>query len=569
MQGTPAISKAPPHESSRSALDFVHRLLTASSTDLADLTGLLGELAAAFSAPAAGLVTLPEGTVLGIHPAPAAPALGETSSPLREQPDLLDRLQHTRTALTVPLPTGGSRLASALGSPERGGWILWVEDPGRAEWTEGETAALWLAGQTLTRRLTDDEKLPRWAVQLDRGVRQERLEGAARLVGRLAHDFGNVLTGILGFSELALSQAVAPDTPLHAYLTEVYRAAQHGGQYINRLRLFARRQASGNRSCNPAAILAEEETRLRPTLGNNVRLRLEVADDLPAATLEAEQLRQVLAILLENAREAIADAGSITVSARPVQLSAAEARDLFGSARAGAHLEITIADDGTGLTPEAERQLFGEAFFSSKPRKRGFGLASAYGLLTANQGGIELVRRSERGTIARVVVPVAAAPAPTAPRPAAPARPAGSRGDKILVVDDDPMILQFVTRTLERAGYRVESAGNAEDALRSYTAAGDDPFRLVLTDVLMPNVNGVDLAKRLLAHDAQVRILFMSGQVPAEFTQQAFAPGQFDLLPKPFRPEGLARAVRASLDRALPLQARSSKVEAPKEIFHT
>ncbi len=131
------------------------------------------------------------------------------------------------------------------------------------------------------------------------------------------------------------------------------------------------------------------------------------------------------------------------------------------------------------------------------------------------------------------------------------------------------MILQFVTRTLERAGFRVTSAGNAEDALRTYIEASDDPFRLVLSDVLMPNVNGVDLAKRLLARDAQVRILFMSGQVPAEFTQQAFAPGQFDLLPKPFRPEGLVRAVRAALDRALPLQARSSKIEARKEIFHT
>jgi signal transduction histidine kinase/CheY-like chemotaxis protein len=567
MQGTPAVAKAPPHDSSRSAVDFVHRLLAAPPTGWPDLSGLLGELAAAFTAPAAGLATLPEGTVLGIHPVPATPSLREIASPLREQPDLLDRLRHTRTALTVSLSTGGSLLVAALGTPERDGWILWIEDSGRPEWTEGEEAALWLAGQTLSRWMTADEKVPRWAVQLDRGVRQERLEAAARLVGRLAHDFGNVLTGILGFSELALSQSVTPDTPLHAYLTEVYRAAQNGGQYINRLRLFARRQTSSNRSCNLTAILAEEETRLRPLLGNNVRLQLELTENLPAATAEAEHLRQVLAVLLDNAREAIADTGSITVSARPVSLSAADARSLFGTARAGEHLEITIADDGTGLTPEAERQLFTEPFFTSKPRKRGFGLAIAYGLLAANQGGIEFVRRGERGTIARVVVPAVAVSALL--RPAASSQSAGPRGDKILVVDDDPMIVQFVTRTLERAGFRVEAAGNAEEALRTYTAADADPFRLVLSDVLMPNVSGVDLAKRLVALDTNARILFMSGQVPAEFTQQAFAQGQFELLPKPFRPEGLVRAVRASLDRALPLQARSSKVEARQEIFHT
>ncbi len=372
MQGTPAISKAPPHDSSRSALDFVHRLLTAPATAQTDLTGLLGELAAAFTAPTAGLATLPEGALLRIHPPLTAPS-PEGVSPLGVQPDLLDRLRHAHTALMVPLSTGGSRLAAALGAPEYGGWVLWLEDPGRAEWSEGEASALWLAGQALTRGLTANEKRPSWAVQLDRGVRQERLEGSARLVGRLAHDFGNVLTGILGFSELALSQSVAPETPLHAYLTEVYRAAQNGGQYINRLRLFARRQITGNRSCNLAAVLTEEEARLRPTLGSNVRLRLEIADDLPSAALEAEQLRQILAALIDNAREAVADAGSITISARSVSLSAAEARGLFGSAQAGAHVEITVADDGSGLTPDAERQLFGEPFFSSKPRSAASG----------------------------------------------------------------------------------------------------------------------------------------------------------------------------------------------------
>src|SRR5579872_6789140 len=118
----------PPHDSSRSAMDYIHRLLAAPPTGQPDLAGLLGELAAAFSAPAAGLATLPEGMVLGTHPAP------DVASPLRDQPDLLDRLRSARTALTVPLSTGGSRLIAALGTPERGGWLLWLEDPGRGEW---------------------------------------------------------------------------------------------------------------------------------------------------------------------------------------------------------------------------------------------------------------------------------------------------------------------------------------------------------------------------------------------------------------------------------------------------
>ena len=109
------------------------------------------------------------------------------------------------------------------------------------------------------------------------------------------------------------------------------------------------------------------------------------------------------------------------------------------------------------------------------------------------------------------------------------------------------MILKFVTTTLERAGFRVQAAGNAEEALASYSNAAADPFRLVLSDVLMPEVNGIDLAQRLLSRDANVRVLFMSGQAPGEIVQQAFAPGRFELISKPFRPDGLVRAVRAAL----------------------
>jgi len=397
-----------------------------------------------------------------------------------------------------------------------------------------------------------EEELARWAEQLDRGIRQQRLEAAANLVRRLAHDFGNVLTGILGFSELALAQQIPTGTPLHAYLTEVYRGAQNGAQYTNQLRLFARRQTTTNRSCILSAVLAEEETRLRSSLGSDVQLKLDLPVDLPAAALDAEHLRQALAVVLDNAREAIAGPGVITVSARALALNADETRALFGNVRPGAHLEINVTDTGSGLTADAQRQLFSEPFFSTKPRKRGFGLAIAYGILSAHRGGLDLLRRPEGGVRARLVVPAVAITAPIAPRPPA---------DKVLVVDDDPMILQFVKTTLERAGYRVQSAGNAEEAVRTYTGAASDPFRLVLSDVLMPQVSGVDLAKRLLELDANVRVLFMSGQVPAEFTQQAFAPGQFDLLPKPFRPEGLVRAVRTALDR---VAARRTSVAITK-----
>jgi DNA-binding response OmpR family regulator len=121
---------------------------------------------------------------------------------------------------------------------------------------------------------------------------------------------------------------------------------------------------------------------------------------------------------------------------------------------------------------------------------------------------------------------------------------------RILIVDDDPMILQFTATTLERAGFRTQTAVSAEEAWNRFKNAASDPFKLILTDVLMPETNGIELAHRLIAQDAQLPILFMSGQVPAEIMHQHFGAGRFDLLPKPFRPEGLVRAVRATIDRA-------------------
>lgn len=551
---------APPADSSRSALEFIHRLLAAPEGGSATPDDMLSGLAVAFGASAAGVATLPEGVPLSIHPATANPTL-----PWRDQPDLIERAHRAASAVAAPGSAGGSYLLTVVGTPERGGWLFWLEDTTRAGWSDGEAAALTLAGHALSRRLAAEQGLPRGAELLDRGVRQQRLEAAARLVRRLAHDFGNILTGILGFSELALAQQLSPGSPLHAYITEVYRGAQNGAQYTNQLRLFARRQATANnRSCFLTPALAEEETRLRPALGTDIALTVDVPADLPPVGLEGEHLRQVLGIVLDNAREAIGGPGAITISAHTVELNAAEARQLFGDVRPGAYVEVRIADTGSGLTAEARRQLFAEPFFSTKPRSRGFGLAIAYGIVSAHHGGIELVGREEGGTLARLMLPVAAIAAPTVLVSRSPAatspQPVKAGNEKVLVVDDDPMILHFVTTSLQRAGFRVQAVSNAEDALQAYKGAAGESFGLVLADVLMPDVNGIDLAKRLLAHDTGVRLLFMSGQVPAEIMQQAFGPERFDFLPKPFRPEGLVRAVRAALDRTSPRRPEYDKV---------
>jgi CheY-like chemotaxis protein len=295
-----------------------------------------------------------------------------------------------------------------------------------------------------------------------------------------------------------------------------------------------------------APILAAEEARLCRSAAD-VSLERTLAADLPPVALTAEHLSQVLGALLDNAREALEGPGRITVAAAVRDLSEAECRDFFGDLRAGTHVEITIADTGAGLSSEVTRRLFAEPFFSTKPRHRGFGLTLAYGILASHRGGLSLQGGADGGALARLVLPVASIPTPAASLVSDKQPP--QRGERVLVVDDDPLILQLITRTLERAGYRVVTTANPEGGLAAYTAAAADPFRLVLADVVMPSGSGVDLAQKLLSHDSGVRVLFMSGQVAADYARQDFATSHFDLLPKPFRPETLLRAVRRTLER--------------------
>jgi signal transduction histidine kinase/ActR/RegA family two-component response regulator len=538
-----------PADPSRAAMDFAHRLLCTPAADQRPLDGLLAELAGAFRAPAAGLAGLCGGVPRVRHPSAPEHKPAGKRWPWEEDPELLLRAQQAPAALSVARPEGDSFLLTAVG-PLGTGWLVWVEDSRRAPWTDAEAAALALAGQALGRWLNHaGGSTPRWAEQLDRAARQQRLEHAAHVARRLAHDFGNVLTGILGFSELALAQQVPATTPLHGYLTEVLRGAQGGAQYTQQLRLFSRRQAAPPKPCSLAPVLAEEEARLRSAQAAGLSLHVTVPPDLPPLSLDADHLRHLLAALLDNAREALVGPGSITVSARLVHLTDSDCRDLFGDPRPGPHVEVCVADTGTGLSPEAQRRLFTEPFFSTKPRRRGFGLAVAYGILHAHRGGLRLHPGAERGVVARAVVPVAP------PETPGQAQAVAGRGERVLVVDDDPMILQFVSGTLERAGYRVQAVPSGEAGLEAYAAAPPDAFHLVLTDVIMPRLGGVDLARRLLARNANVRVLFMSGQAAPDFGQHDFASQQFELLTKPFRAEGLLRAVRQALDRPDPARA--------------
>lgn len=535
-----------PQDRSRALLDWVHERLLSPPGDEGGLADLLAELARAGGATAAGFAGLgtdgrPE---VRRHVRADGAAPPTAPRPWDEQPDLLARLAAAPAGLTLTTSEGSTWLLAAAGQPGQGYGLLWLEGLPGHEWGPAEGAALALAGHALLRQAQPDGAP--WGRQLEQALRQQRLEDAAVIVRRLAHDFGNVLTSILGFTELSLSQ-VPHGSALHSYLQEVHRATQQGAELTGQLRLFSRR-GSGLRGSTPVDLALQAEIeRLRDAWGPAVRLQLLLPSNLPPVGMDTDMLRQALLPLLDNAREAIAGTGTVVVTAGLAELTPAGCCDLVGNPRPGPCVEIAVRDTGCGLPAEARGRLPGEPFFTTKPRHRGVGLAAVYGLLQVHRGGFRLEPAAGGGTVARLYLPVVAVPEPPADPGLPP--PATGRGEKVLVVDDDPLILQLVCTTLERAGYQARPAAGGAEAVAAYTDPAAGPFVLVLSDVLMPRMSGVDLARRLLHHDARLNLLFMSGHVSADFARENFGNWNFTLLQKPFQAAGLLRAVRAALDR--------------------
>jgi signal transduction histidine kinase/ActR/RegA family two-component response regulator len=542
MPGSQEVVAVVSEKRSQALLDFAHRLLLAPPDGACDLDGLLADLARVAGADAAGFACLAaDGTpAVRRRVAVGGPDRAPASWPWQEQPELFDRLRAAPAGLAVHASGETDWLLTVVGQPGAGHALLWLEGP--SAWDAADGAALTLAGQALLRQVPEGPAA--WARQLDRALRQQRLEDAAAIARRLAHDFGNVLTSILGFTELSLAQ-LPRGSVVHGYLQEVHRATQQGAEMTSQLRLFSRRGTAPRGSTPLGLLLAAEAERLRAAWGPAVRLQLLLPSNLPPAGLDAEPLRQALLPLLANAREAIAGEGTVTVTAGLTELSPAACLDLAGNPRPGPCLEVVVHDTGAGLSPEARARFPGEPFFTTKPRHRGIGLAAVYGLMQLHGGGFRLGPAAEGGTLARLYLPAGLAPAE--PATAATGSVTG-RGEKVLVVDDDPMILQLVATTLERAGYQVAAVTGGAEAVAVYTAA-DEPFRLVLSDVLMPHLSGVELARRLLHHDPRLNLLFMSGHVSADFARANFGNWNFNLLQKPFRAEGLLHAVRTALDR--------------------
>ncbi len=378
-------------------------------------------------------------------------------------------------------------------------------------------------------------------------IQAQKFDSVGRLAGGVAHDFNNMLGVILGHVEMCLDM-IKPGHEIHDDLLEIRKAAERSANLTRQLLAFARKQTILPKVLDLNSTIEGLLKMMRRLIGENIELIWQPRTGLWPVHMDASQVDQLLANLCVNARDAISGTGRVSILTDHVSLDAAACASHAG-ASPGDYVVIAVADTGSGLSAEVRAHLF-EPFFTTKDigKGTGLGLATIYGIVTQNKGFIAVDSPPGRGTTFRIHIPrhFAAAMPEQDTKAQVHARGHGT----ILLVEDDPGMLQTCALMLERLGYTVLSASSPAMALR---LAQDHASSLnaLVTDVIMPGINGVELAKKLRAIRSGLKCLFISGYTSDVFTREN-PPADAEFIQKPFAAAALAEKLGRMLDSAKP-----------------
>lgn len=374
----------------------------------------------------------------------------------------------------------------------------------------------------------------------------QKLESVGRLAGGVAHDFNNMLGAIFGYTDLALQQ-VEPGSPVHHDLEQIQLAANRSADIVRQLLAFARKQIIAPKLLDLNESIEGTLKMLRRLIGENINLVWQPGRDLGAVLLDPSQLDQVLVNLCVNASDAIGSAGTITIETENVDIDE-EYCDEHPGSLSGEYVVLVVSDDGAGMTREVREHLF-EPFFTTKEAGKGtgLGLSTVYGIVKQNKGFINVYSEPGQGTTFRTYLPRQVEQATSSGTPVA-TEPQRGRGETILVVEDEPGILEASRLILTRLGYEVLVAASPAEALRraeGHTGLID----LLITDVVLPGMNGRELAERLRQSRPGLRCLYMSGFTADAIADRGVLYKGVDFIQKPFSMRALATRVRAALDQ--------------------
>jgi signal transduction histidine kinase/ActR/RegA family two-component response regulator len=404
-------------------------------------------------------------------------------------------------------------------------------------------AIVTLGAVALQRALAERERLR----LEDRLLQAQRMEAVGRLAGGVAHDFNNLLTVITGYADLALSNP-ADQTEVLDALTEISDAAGRATSLTQQLLAFSRRQVIQPEIVDIGEVTTDLQTMLTRLVGEHIDLRFPDAHELFCVLSDRSQLEQVIINLIANARDAMPDGGPVTITLDSVDIADnAEGIEGLEGLDEGSYISLSVCDSGEGIGSEALDHIF-EPFFTTKDTGKGtgLGLATAYGIVSQAGGTIVPRSNQERGTTMMVYLPaVECDTVKTADQPAFTASPRGS--ETILLVEDESAVKRYMTALLERQGYTVIAAESPLNAL-DQCAAGDGSIDLLITDLVMPTMNGRELSERIKAACPHIKVLFVSGYTEDVVMQQGVQSGSVAFVQKPFDAAVFVDRVRSILD---------------------
>jgi two-component system, NtrC family, sensor kinase len=371
----------------------------------------------------------------------------------------------------------------------------------------------------------------------------QKMEAIGHLTGGVAHDFNNLLTIIIGNLERAERQAAALAGEAHERLQHAIANAMTGARraatLTQRLLAFSRQAPHKPERIDPNKLLTGLSDFLTRSLGEKVSLETVGAAGLWACEVDRSELEAALVNLAVNARDAMPDGGKLTVESSNAYLDEAYCRQ-YDEVRPGQYVLISVTDTGTGMSPELARQAI-EPFFTTKPpgQGTGLGLSQVYGFVKQSGGHFKIYSEPGEGTTVKMYLPRAAGQMDVAKEPPEPPVVPGA-GESILVVEDDADVRTYVVETLRELKYRVQHASSAEDALRLIDGQAVD---LLLTDVVLPGINGRRLAEELTGRQPSLKVIYMTGYSRNAIVHQGRLDAGLEMLQKPLTSSDLARAV--------------------------
>lgn len=406
---------------------------------------------------------------------------------------------------------------------------------------DGKVTGVIEAARDITERKKAEAEQAKLQAQF---AQAQKMESVGRLAGGVAHDFNNMLTVILGLTELALRR-MDPGQPLFADLQAISKAAERSAALTRQLLAFARKQTVAPKVLDLNEVVSGMLAMLRRLIGEDIDLNWLPAEGLWPVRIDPSQVDQILANLCVNARDAIGDTGKVTIETRNVTLDEPYCSGNIGIVP-GDFVELVVSDNGCGMDADTTSHLF-EPFFTTKElgKGTGLGLATVYGIISQNQGGIHVYSEPGRGTTFRVYLPRHTARNAAAPKAGMAEKGIGSCGT-ILAVEDEPAILSVVKTILQQQGFTVLTAANPEEAIRLGAEHGSE-ICLLLTDVVLPGMNGRELVNRLQVFHPNIKPLFMSGYTANVIVHHGVLDEGVHFIAKPFSSANLLAKVKETL----------------------